>query len=51
MGLVCYCLNVTEEEIIDHVAIKQCCSSIEDIQNHTGANTGDRCYELNPSGT
>ena len=50
MGLVCYCKNVTEEEIIDHVAIKQCCSSIEDIQRHTRANTGNQCKVMNPSG-
>ena len=50
MGLVCYCKNVTEEELIDHVAIRRCCSSIEDIQRHTGANTGDRCAVMNPSG-
>ncbi len=50
MGLVCYCMNVTEEEIIDHVAIRRCCSCIEDIQRHTGANTGNRCAVMNPSG-
>ena len=50
MGLVCYCKNVTEEDIIDHVANWRCCSSIEDIQRHTGANTGDRCAVMNPSG-
>ena len=51
MGLVCYCKNVTEEEIIDHVAIRQCCSSLEDIQRHTGANTGNQCKKMNPSGS
>ena len=51
MGIVCYCKNVTEEEIIDHVAITHCCSSIEEIQNHTGANTGNQCHVMNPSGT
>ena len=35
----------------DHVAIKQCCSSIEDIQRHTRANTGNQCTVMNPSGT
>ena len=50
MGLVCYCLKVTEEEIIDHVANKQCCNSIEDIQKHTGANTGNQCLIMNPKG-
>ena len=51
MGMVCYCMNVTEEEIIDHVAAKQCCSTLEDIQRHTGANTGHQCAIKNPSGT
>ena len=51
MGLVCYCKNVTEEEIIDHVAIRQCCSSIADIQRHIGANTGNQCKKMNPSGS
>ena len=51
MGLVCYCMNVTEEEIFEHVAIKQCCTTIEDIQEHTGANTGSQCKAMNPAGT
>lgn len=37
---VCYCKNVTEAEIIEHVAFQKCCSTIQDIQQHTGANTG-----------
>jgi bacterioferritin-associated ferredoxin len=49
--IVCYCKNITEAEIIEHVAIKRCCSTIGDIQNHTGANTGSECYEKNPAGT
>jgi len=49
MAVVCYCKNVSEEEIIDHVAIKQCCTTIEDIQKHTGANTGSLCHIKNPS--
>lgn len=48
---VCYCQNVTDEEIWRHVAIDKCCSNLEDIQNHTGANTGCRCIETNPAGT
>jgi len=51
MGIICYCKNVTEEAIIDHVAIKQCCTTIEDIQKHTGANTGNHCHVKNPSHT
>lgn len=49
--VVCYCKGVTEAEIIEHVAIIRCCSTIEDIQNHTGANTGFECHVKNPSGT
>ena len=51
MKVICYCKNVTEEEIIDHIAVKRCCSTLEDIQNHTGANTGNQCATKNPSGT
>lgn len=48
---VCYCADVTDEEIWRHVAVDKCCSTLEDIQNHTGANTGCRCVEANPAGT
>ncbi|EAX48740.1 conserved hypothetical protein [Thermosinus carboxydivorans Nor1] len=48
--IVCYCKNVTEEEIIEHVAVRKCCSSLEDIQRHTGANTGAECHIKNPAG-
>ncbi|KLU58737.1 BFD-like [2Fe-2S] binding domain protein [Peptococcaceae bacterium CEB3] len=47
---ICYCLNVTEEEILHHVAEVQCCSTLEDIQKHTGANTGHECLTKNPAG-
>lgn len=47
---VCYCANVTEEEILWHVAEARCCSTLEDIKNHTGANTGCECLIKNPSG-
>jgi bacterioferritin-associated ferredoxin len=48
--IVCYCKNVTEDEIIHHVAVKKCCSTMEDIQRHTGVNTGTDCTIKNPSG-
>lgn len=48
---VCYCKNVTEYEIIEHVAIKPCCSTIADIQTHTGANIGNGRHVKNPAGT
>lgn len=50
MGLVCYCNNVTEEEIYRHVAILKCCSTLQDIRNHTGATLGGQCAVMNPSG-
>lgn len=50
MKIICYCKGVSEEEIIRHVAIDRCCSSMEDIRRHTGANTGCECAVKNPSG-
>ncbi len=47
---VCYCANVTDEEIIHHVAVLRCCSTLEDIQRHTGANLGCECLTKNPAG-
>ena len=47
---ICYCANVTEEEILYHVSIAQCCSSLDDIKRHTGANTGCECLTKNPAG-
>lgn len=48
---VCYCKNVTAKDIIDHIAVLGCCQNIEDIQRHTGANTGRDCLTKNPAGT
>lgn len=42
--------NVTEEEILYHVAEAQCCLTLEDIKRHTGANTGCECLTKNPAG-
>ncbi|AFM41535.1 NAD(P)H-nitrite reductase [Desulfosporosinus acidiphilus SJ4] len=47
---ICYCANVTEDEILYHVAIAKCCSSLDDIKKHTGANTGHECLTKNPAG-
>ena len=47
---ICYCANVTEEGILQHVAVAQCCSTLEDIKRHTGANTGCECLTKNPAG-
>lgn len=48
---VCYCKNITENEIFEHIAIRGCCKDLKDIQEHTGANTGNQCLTMNPSGT
>lgn len=48
---VCYCSDVTEADIIEHVAKRGCCVDIQDIQKHTGANTGKECLTKNPAGT
>lgn len=47
---ICYCKDITDEDILNHVGDKQCCSNIEDIQLHTGANTGKDCLTKNPTG-
>ncbi|MBO8127630.1 MAG: (2Fe-2S)-binding protein [Peptococcaceae bacterium] len=47
---VCYCKNVSKAEILKHVTEMKCCSSLEDIQGHTGANTGKACAVMNPTG-
>lgn len=47
---ICYCKDVTDTEILDHVVKHQCCANIEDIQVHTGANTGKECLTKNPTG-
>ena len=48
---VCYCRNVTEADIVHHVAVLRCCDSLPEIQKHTGANTGKECLTQNPAGT
>lgn len=47
---ICYCVGVTEEDIIKHIAVRGCCRNIKDIQEHTGANTGKECLVKNPAG-
>ncbi|BCV21209.1 (2Fe-2S)-binding protein [Moorella sp. Hama-1] len=48
---ICYCKNVTDTEILDHIVNQQCCHNLKDIQEHTGANTGHECLTKNPAGT
>ena len=45
---VCYCNDVTLGEI--RAAIKDGAKSVDEIREATGACTGNRCEELNPSG-
>lgn len=47
---ICYCKDITDETILNHIVDKKCCANIEDIQLHTGANTGKDCLTKNPTG-
>jgi bacterioferritin-associated ferredoxin len=46
--IICYCKNVSEAEILN--AINNGAKSLKDIQDKTGACTGNQCKGLNPSG-
>lgn len=46
--IICYCKQVTQNEI--EKAIKLSAKTLSDIQQCTGACTGNQCKELNPSG-
>lgn len=48
---VCYCKGVTTRDILDHIVQRGCCQNLQDIQKHTGANTGKECLIKNPAGT
>ena len=45
---ICYCKNTTEETIKE--AIANGAKTLKEIQENTGACTGNQCKELNPSG-
>lgn len=47
---LCYCLQVTEEQIIEEIVEKRCCFSLQDIIAYTKAGTGKWCFITNPSG-
>lgn len=47
---ICYCKDISDEDIMNHIVDRQCCADIEDIQLHTGANTGKECLTKNPAG-
>jgi len=46
--MICYCNQVTQTEI--EAAIQRGAKTLSDIQQITGACTGNQCKELNPSG-
>ncbi len=47
---VCYCMNVTEAQIVEEIQVKRCCDSLEDIKRYTKADTGKLCHVTNPAG-
>ncbi|OQX99339.1 MAG: hypothetical protein B6I20_10075 [Bacteroidetes bacterium 4572_117] len=46
--IICYCKNISENEISE--AINRGAKTLKDIQDMTGACTGNDCEKLNPSG-
>lgn len=46
--IICYCKNVTKTEI--ESAILSGAKTLKDVQEITGACTGNQCKELNPKG-
>ena len=46
---VCYCNNVTDQVILEHIK-RGCCSTLDDIKNCTGAQSGRSCLTKNPTG-
>lgn len=47
---VCYCVEVTEADILRSSRREGCCNTLDDIKCHTGARTGHECQTKNPSG-
>lgn len=47
---VCYCMNVTEAQILEEIQVKRCCDSLESIKKYTKARTGKLCHVTNPAG-
>jgi bacterioferritin-associated ferredoxin len=46
--VICYCQQVTEKEIKD--AMANGAKTLKEIQEATGAGTGNQCSERNPTG-
>jgi copper chaperone CopZ/bacterioferritin-associated ferredoxin len=47
---LCYCNRVTDEMLRKAILEEGCCSSIEEVQEVTGAGKGKWCITTNPSG-
>lgn len=45
---ICYCSNLTEEEILN--AVKNGCQTIDDVQKYTNKNITGKCQTENPLG-
>lgn len=46
--IVCYCINVPESRIV--AAVRAGAHSLQEVKEQTGACTGGRCAEMNPTG-
>lgn len=46
--IICFCKNVSKNEI--ETAVKNGAKKLKDIQEMTGACTGNQCKEMNPKG-
>jgi bacterioferritin-associated ferredoxin len=46
--MICYCMHVTQNEI--ESAVKSGAKTLSEVQEITGACTGNQCKALNPSG-
>jgi bacterioferritin-associated ferredoxin len=46
--IICYCKQVTKREV--ELAIQNGAKTLKDIQEITGACTGNQCKEMNPKG-
>ncbi len=47
---LCYCLKVDEAAVLEEVVERGCCTTLEEVQEATRANTGKACHVTNPSG-
>lgn len=49
-AVVCYCLRVTEGRVVEEIAVKRCCRTVDEVADATGALLGKACHIMNPSG-